>query len=128
MSLISAAVPVPAPPHPPSLGSRGCSRPCRSRPAAVPVLAPSAPRPPRALGPALQGRGGRGRNAEQPPPRASPPLTLQGLENRLRHLGAAAFSGADAGLRHGIPRLTRTTQLCHEDLHVTKTSALAVHD
>lgn len=96
----SAAVPVPLPtPPPPGLGSRGCSRPCPSRPAAVPVPAPSAPRPPRALGRALRGRGGRGCNVEQPPPPAPPLLTLQGLENRLRHLGAAAVSGVAAGLR-----------------------------
>lgn len=79
---------------PPALGSRGCSHSCPSRPAALPALAPSAPRPPRALGPALRGRGGRGRNSEQPPPPASPRLTLQGLEDRLRHLGAAAATRA----------------------------------
>lgn len=111
LSLSSAAVPVPFPP-PPGPGSRGCSRPCPSRPAAVPVPAPSAPRPPRALGRALRGRGGRGRNAEQPPPPAPPRLTLQGLENRLRHLGATAVSGVVAGLRehcgsHGGIRAAR---------------------
>lgn len=71
--------PVPIPPH-------GCSG-----------SAPSAPRPLHALGPALRGRGGRGRNAEQPPPSASQPLTLQGLEDSLRHLGAAADTGSERG-------------------------------
>lgn len=81
------------------LGSCSCSRSRPSRPAAVPAPAPSAPQPPRVLGPALRGRGGRGSNAEQPLPSAAPPLTLQGLEDRLRHLGATASTGAEATLR-----------------------------
>lgn len=92
------AVPVPRPPP------RRAGAPRLFPPPPAPRLfrpgrpPPSAPRPPRALGPALRGRGGRGRHAEQPLPRPGA-LTLQGLEDRLRHLGAAAARGVEAGLR-----------------------------
>lgn len=94
----SRAVPVPRPPP------RRAGAPRLFPPPPAPRLfrpgrpPPSAPRPPRALGSALRGRGGRGRHAEQPLPRPGA-LTLQGLEDRLRHLGAAAARGEGAGLR-----------------------------
>lgn len=94
----SPAVPVPRPPP------RRAGAPRLFPPPPAPRLfrpgrpPPSAPRPPRAQGPLLRGRGGRGRHAEQPLPRPGA-LTLQGLEDRLRHLGAAAAGGVGAGLR-----------------------------
>lgn len=93
--LLSAAVRVEAPARPGS-----AALPARAPPPAVPPGA-LRPRPPRALGPALRGRGGRGRGAEQPLPTPPPPLTLQGLEDRLRHLGAAAAVAAATGAQAG---------------------------
>lgn len=81
-------------------GRRSPAVPAPSRPAAVPARTPSALRPAASArpGPAAARARREGRHAEQPLPRPGA-LTLQGLEDRLRHLGAAAAVGDGAGLR-----------------------------